>query len=207
MDWSNPILFHGDLNEEAFRTFENAQSLAVDTETLGLIERRDRLCLVQLSDEVGRIALVKINPAMEPVLLKTLLEDSRILKIFHFARFDMRFIWEHLGSMPGPVYCTKIASKIARTASGGHGLKDLTKALLGFELPKEEGTSDWGGDLYSPAQLEYAANDVRYLHQLKDRLESLLTREDREHLAHRSFDYLPTLVELDHFGWENVLEH
>ncbi len=179
--------------------------VAVDTETMGLDPRRDRLCLVQLSAGDGEAHLVHFpEPRYEAPNLRRLLADSRRLKLFHFARFDLAVLEHHLGIRCEPVYCTKIASKLARTYTDRHALKDLCRELLGVELAKEQQSSDWGAPELSEAQLRYAANDVLHLHALKDRLDAMLAREGRRELAEACFAFLPTRARLDLAGWRDV---
>ncbi len=178
--------------------------VAVDTETMGLNPLRDRLCLVQLSAGDGVCHLVQIpqGPVPRPAPnLKALLEDRGVTKLFHFARFDIAALRHHLGADCRPVYCTKIASRLTRTFTDRHGLKDLCKDLLGVDLSKQQQSSDWGADTLSPEQLEYAASDVRHLHALKQRLDLMLQREGRTALAQACFDFLPARAALDLAGW------
>ena len=178
--------------------------LAVDTETMGLNPMRDRLCLVQLSAGNGSCDLVQIpRGAREARNLKRLLEDSSVLKLFHFARFDVTALSHHLGIDCRPVYCTKIASRLVRTFTDRHGLKDLCKDLLGIELSKQQQTSDWGAEELSAEQLRYAASDVLHLHALKAKLDVMLERESRVELAESCFSFLPTRAELDLGGWSD----
>jgi ribonuclease D len=193
-------LHKGDLPPGRFA----GKTVAIDTETLGLNPHRDRLCLVQLSDGDGTAALVQISGDYDAPELKRLLADESVLKIFHYGRFDMAVLKHFLGVMPGPVYCTKIASKLARTYTDRHGLKDLCRELLGVELSKQQQSSDWGAAELSPEQLSYAASDVLYLHALRDRLDAMLRREGREHLARACFEFLPTRAELDLEGWAEI---
>jgi len=177
--------------------------VAIDTETMGLDPRRDRLCLVQLSSGDGNAHLVQISrDGQDCPNLKRLLTDPKILKLFHFARFDVGMVMEHLGVVTTPIYCTKIASKLVRTYTDRHGLKDLAKDLAGVDLSKQQQSSDWGADDLNEAQLAYAASDVLYLHQIKARLDEILIREGRMGLAQRCFDFLPTRAELDLKGWD-----
>jgi ribonuclease D len=177
-------------------------SVAVDTETLGLVPQRDRLCLVQLSRGDGTADLVQIAPGQrEAPNLVRLLRDPRIEKLFHFARFDMGILQKTFGIMPGPIYCTKIASKLARTYTDRHGLKDLVRELLGQEISKQQQSSDWGAPDLSEAQLAYAASDVLHLHAIRDKLDTMLQREGRFGLAVECFAFLPTRVRLDLQGW------
>jgi len=180
-------------------------TVAVDTESLGLSWMRDRLCLVQLSAGDGKSHLVQFAPGdYAAPNLKKMLADQAITKLFHFARADLGMLAHHLGVMPKPDYCTKIASVLARTYTEKHSLKDLAHDLLGIELSKEQQTSDWGAPQLTPEQLNYAATDVLYLHQIKAKLDNMLSREHRTHLAQAVFDFLPARVELDLAGWENV---
>nr|WP_245409505.1 ribonuclease H-like domain-containing protein [Methyloceanibacter sp. wino2] len=181
-----------------------AKAIAVDTETLGLNPHRDRLCLVQLSDGDGRAVLVQISPGDEAPELKRLLADDSVLKIFHYARFDVAVLKQYLGVDTAPIYCTKIASKLTRTYTDRHGLKDLCRELLGVELSKQQQSSDWGAETLSPEQLSYAASDVLYLHALKERLDTMLDREGRAHLARACFAFLPVRAELDLKGWSEM---
>ncbi len=185
-------------------------SVAVDTETMGLRPERDALCLVQLCAGDGKVHLVQLSrPHYEAPQLKKLLTDPDILKIFHYARFDLAMIRRYLGIMTAPVYCTKIASRLARTYTDRHGLKDLCKELLGLDLSKQQQSSDWGAQKLSDAQLAYAASDVLHLHALKDALEEMLAREGRKALAFACCSFLPTRVMLDLGGWadEDVFAH
>jgi len=179
--------------------------VAIDTETLGLNPNRDRLCLAQLSagDGVCHEVQFAADHYAAPNL-KKLLTDSRITKLFHFARFDIAMFRRYLGVDCKPVYCTKIASKLVRTYTDRHGLKDLVRELLGVELSKEQQSSDWGAADLTEKQLTYAASDVAYLHQLKTILDTMLARENRSHLARACFDFLPTRAELDLEGWEET---
>ena len=190
---SQIFVYQGDLPDNI--TFHDA--VAVDTETMGLNLHRDRLCLVQLSAGDGTAVLVQILPQTDCPNLKKLLTNQHILKIFHFARFDVAKILHDLGVVTTPVYCTKIASKLARTSSPSHSLKSLCHDLLNIDLQKEQQTSDWGAAELSEAQKQYAANDVLYLHQLKEKTENLLKREGRYHLAQACFQFLPIRAELD----------
>jgi ribonuclease D len=184
--------------------------VAIDTETLGLKPHRDRLCLVQLSAGDGNAHLVQIGPgAIEAPRLRALLADERLLKIFHFGRFDIAILAQALGIVAGPVYCTKIASKLTRTYTDRHGLKDLCKELLGIEISKQQQSSDWGAAQLTPEQLDYAAQDVLYLHRLKERFDALLAREGRTDLAEACFRFLPIRARLDLAGWDDtdIFEH
>jgi ribonuclease D len=180
-------------------------SIAVDTETLGLNPHRDRLCLVQLSTGDGTAHLVQIASGQNRAPnLEKVLRDRTITKIFHYARFDLGVLFKTFGLMAEPVWCTKIASKLVRTYTDRHGLKDLTRELLGVDLSKQQQSSDWGCENLSDAQLAYAASDVLYLHGLKEKLEARLAREARTALAEASFAYLPIRVALDLTGFAEV---
>ena len=179
--------------------------VAVDTETMGLNTHRDRLCLVQLSAGDGTCHVVRFRERRpEAPNLARLLEDPAVLKLFHFARFDMQILARALGVRVWPVFCTKIASRLARTYTDQHGLKDLCRELLDIDLSKQMQSSDWGRVELTPAQLRYAANDVLHLHRLADRLEDMLRREGRLELAQACFGFLPSRVRLDLKGWSEV---
>ena len=185
--------------------------VAVDTEAMGLVPGRDRLCLVQLSDGKGDEHLVRFargNDYSAP-RLKALLSDSNRLKIYHFARFDIGIMSAYLGVMAAPLYCTRTASRLVRTYTDRHGLKDLIKELLNVDISKQQQTSDWGADELTDAQRDYAASDVRYLHQLKAKLDERLAREGRTELAQACFDFLPTRALLDLAGWpeQDIFAH
>ena len=185
-------------------------SVAVDTETLGLVPRRDKLCLVQLSAGDGNAHLVQLDRASyDAPNLKALFTNPAVTKIFHYARFDVAVIKYYLGVDTAPLYCTKIASKLTRTYTDRHGLKDLVKELLGIELNKQQQSSDWGAHMLSDSQKQYAAQDVLYLHELKSRLDQMLSREGREAVARACFDFIPTRAALDLSGWteEDVFAH
>ena len=176
--------------------------VAIDTETLGLNPHRDRLCLVQLSFGDGDAELVQIAKGQTRAPnLEALLADPNILKLFHFARFDLAVLAKTFGFMPGPVYCTKIASKLTRTYTDRHGLKDLVRELVGVEISKQQQSSDWGAESLTEAQQAYAASDVLYLHQLKEKLDIMLAREGRADLASSCFQFLPARARLDLAGW------
>ena len=185
-------------------TVRFAGSVAVDSETMGLRFRRDELCVVQLSDGGGDAHVVQLDrKTYHCPNLKAVLTDPEVVKIFHFGRFDIAMFVLHLGVVTAPVYCTKIASKLARTYTDRHGLKDVTRELLNIELSKAQQSSDWGADTLSPEQLAYAASDVLNLHALRDRLNRMLEREGRMELAQASFDFLPWRARLDLAGWED----
>ena len=185
-------------------------AVAIDTETMGLDPRRDRLCVVQIAPGDGSADVVQIPPgrAGAPNLTR-LLADAGILKIFHFARFDLGALHNALGVMPAPVYCTKIASRLARTYTDKHGLKDLVREVLGIDLSKQQQLSDWGAAALTDAQVAYAAADVLHLHALKERLDAMLAREGRAELAAACFRFLPDRVRLDLAGWatEDIFAH
>ncbi len=193
-------LFRGDLPRGRF----GGRAIAVDTETLGLNPYRDRLCLVQVSEGDGRAVLAQFAGSYDAPELKRLLSDEGVLKIFHFGRFDMAVLKHHFGVMPRPVYCTKVASRLARTFTDRHGLKDLCKELLGIELSKQQQSSDWGAAELSQDQLNYAASDVLHLHALREKLDAMLRREGREGLARACFEFLPIRAELDLRGWSEI---
>lgn len=185
--------------------------IAIDTEAMGLVPGRDRLCLVQLSDGKGDEHLVRFRRGSDYSApnLKALLSDSNRLKLYHFARFDVGIMKAYLGIMASPLYCTRTASRLVRTYTDRHGLKDLVKELLNVDLSKQQQTSDWGADELSDAQREYAASDVRYLHALKGKLDERLEREDRGALAQACFDFLPARALLDIAGWpeQDIFAH
>jgi ribonuclease D len=192
-------LHRGDLPDLARYT----GAVAVDTETMGLEPARDRLCVVQLSPGDGSADVVQVGRDIGPAPnLKQLLGDPAKLKIFHFARFDIGMLCKWLGVMPQPVYCTKIASRLTRTYTDRHGLKDLVREVLNIDLSKQQQSSDWGSASLSEAQLAYAASDVLHLHGLRERLDAMLAREGRNALAQACFDFLPTRAKLDLGGWE-----
>jgi len=176
--------------------------VAIDCETMGLNPHRDRLCLVQLSSGDGHAHLVQIERGQsEAPNLARLLSDPAVLKLFHFGRFDIAVMYHAFGALAAPVYCTKIASKLVRTYTDRHGLKNLLQELLDIDISKQQQTSDWGAADLTGAQLDYAATDVLYLHRLKDRLDERLAREGRADLARAAFDFLPTRARLDLAGW------
>ena len=185
--------------------------IAVDTEAMGLVPGRDRLCLVQLSDGKGDEHLVRFSVGSDysAPRLKALLSDPQRLKLYHFARFDIGIMQAYLGIMAGPLYCTRTASRLVRTYTDRHGLKDLVKELLNIDVSKQQQTSDWGSPELSDAQRDYAASDVRYLHQLKEKLDERLARENRTALAQACFDFLPTRALLDLAGWpeQDIFAH
>ncbi len=184
--------------------------VAIDTETLGLNPLRDRLCVVQLSAGDGSADVVQmpVGDTSAPNLVR-LLSDPQRLKLFHYARFDLAVLFKTFGVMPQPAYCTKIASRLARTYTDRHGLKDIVKELLGVDLSKQQQSSDWGAETLTEAQVAYAASDVLHLHALRERLDEMLAREGREELAEACFHFLPTRVRLDLGGWaeEDIFAH
>ncbi|MDB5477189.1 MAG: ribonuclease [Phenylobacterium sp.] len=196
------FLHDGDIPADALA---GAAAVAIDSETMGLRLGRDPLCVVQLSDGQGDAHVVQLRrPGYEAPNLKRLLTDPAVTKIFHFGRFDIAMFWLHLGVVTAPVYCTKVASKIARTYTDRHGLKDVVKELLGVDLSKAQQSSDWGAAKLSDEQLAYAASDVLHLHALRTRLDEMLAREGRDGLARACFDFLPSRALLDVAGWEDI---
>ncbi|MEM9164027.1 MAG: ribonuclease H-like domain-containing protein [Cyanobacteria bacterium P01_F01_bin.4] len=198
-----------DIPSDLLDRYRGSSAIAVDTETMGLNPHRDRLCLIQLCDTEGYVSAVRIERGqMAAPNLKQLLESPQSLKIFHFARFDLATLKHYLGISVNPVFCTKIASKLARTYSPRHGLKELVRELQGIELDKTAQSSDWGNAAnLSDEQLAYAANDVRYLHEMSQQLTSMLKRENRWTLAQQCFNCLPTFVDLDLMQYKDVFEH
>lgn len=199
-------LHRGDLPDLA----RYRDSVAIDTETMGLHPHRDRLCVVQLSNGDGTADVVQILKGhADAPNLKALLADPGIVKIFHFARFDLAALCNAFGVMPQPVYCTKIASRLSRTYTDRHGLKDLVREVLNIDLSKQQQSSDWGSQSLSEAQLTYAASDVLHLHALRERLDAMLAREGRTELAQACFEFLPTRAKLDLQGWdtEDIFAH
>jgi ribonuclease D len=193
-------LHHNDLPEH----LEFGPILAIDTEAMGLKDGRDRLCVVQLSDGNGEAHLVRFSPGHYAAPhLSRLLSDPQKLKLLHYARFDMAIIKRYLNIMLQPVYCTKIASKIARTYTDRHGLKELAREIGGVEISKQQQSSDWGAEELTEAQCQYAANDVLHLHAIHAGLEAMLTREGRQHLLDPCLSFLPHRVELDLAGWND----
>ncbi len=201
-------LHKGDLPD----SFRPASVVAIDTETLGLNPHRDRLCLVQLSNGDGTADLVQVprgaSAASAPNLVR-MLADPNVVKLFHFARFDVAVLGHTFGVAVAPVFCTKIASRLTRTYTDRHGLKDLVKELVGVDLSKQQQSSDWAAEDLTEAQLQYAASDVLYLHACKDKLEAMLARDGRAALARSCFDFLPTRAMLDLSGWaeEDIFAH
>ncbi|MBR9781809.1 MAG: ribonuclease D [Rhodospirillales bacterium] len=195
------FLHHGDLPDR----LDLGKTVAIDSETMGLNPHRDRLCVVQLSAGDGDAHLVKFDGEnYEAPNLKKLLADQSVLKLFHFGRFDIAVMDKYLGVRCAPVYCTKIASKLVRTYTDRHGLKDLVRELVGINLDKQQQSSDWGSSDLSDEQIAYAASDVLYLHKAKEELDRRLAREGRTELAQACFDFLPTRATLDLAGWEET---
>jgi ribonuclease D len=191
-------LHKGDLPDSA----DYGESVAIDTETLGLVPRRDRLCVVQLSRGDGTADIVQIARGQSRAPnIERLLADTRVTKLFHFARFDVAILLETFGVAAAPIYCTKIASKLARTYTDRHGLKDLARELLGIDLSKQQQSSDWGASTLTEAQLAYAAADVLHLHALRECLDAMLRREGRHEIAEACFGFLPARARLDLMGW------
>ena len=198
----NALLHQGDLPDHAF---EGVAEIAVDSEAMGLNVRRDPLCVVQLRGPEGEAHLVQLDrTTFAAPNLKRLLTDPAVLKIFHFGRFDIAMFQVWLGVVTAPVYCTKIASRLARTYTDRHGLKDVTRELLGVDISKAQQSSDWGAARLSPEQIAYAASDVANLHALKAKLDAMLEREGRAELARACFDFLPHRAMLDAAGWDEV---
>jgi ribonuclease D len=198
-----------DLSDAALTQYLASEAIAVDTETMGLLPQRDRLCLVQLCNPEGKVTAIRILKGQtQAPNLKTLLEATNVLKVFHFARFDVATLRYHLGIHVQPVFCTKIASKLARTYTNRHGLKDVVQELEKIELDKTAQSSDWGNAAnLSEAQLSYAANDVRYLLSVQQKLTAMLEREERWQLAQECFLVLPTIVSLDLLQFKDLFEH
>ncbi len=195
-----PILHRNDLPADV----DLGSVIAVDTETMGLKTHRDRLCLVQLCSGDGQAHLVQLVDGYDAPNLKTLMADPNRLKLFHFARFDIAAIQAYLGVVTTPVYCTKIASRLVRTFTDRHGLKDLVRDLCGVEISKQQQSSDWGAETLTAEQLKYAASDVLYLHAMREKLDEMLAREGRTELAQACFDFLPTRAALDLAGWDEI---
>jgi ribonuclease D len=201
-------LHRGDLPD--LSAYNGKSAVAIDTETMGLEPHRDRLCVVQLSPGDGSADVVQIGAGQTRAPnIERLLADRSIVKLFHFGRFDLGVLAKAFGVMAGPVYCTKIASRLARTYTDKHGLKDLTRELLGVELSKQQQSSDWGAGALTDAQVAYAATDVLHLHALRERLDAMLAREGRKDLADACFRFLPDRVRLDLAGWakEDIFSH
>ncbi len=191
-------VYRGDLPDD----LDLGPTVAIDCETMGLNPKRDRLCVVQLSSGDGNAHLVQVakGQSSAPNLCR-MLEDPNVLKLFHFGRFDIAAMFETFGALTAPVYCTKIASRLVRTYTDRHGLKNLLQELLSVDISKQQQSSDWGAKKLSKAQIEYAASDVLYLHRLRDSLNQMMIREDRMEMAQSCFDFLPTRAKLDLAGW------
>ena len=180
-------------------------AIAVDTETMGLKSGRDRLCLVQMADAKGTVHLIQIEKNQKLAKnLEKIMTDENVLKIFHYARFDIGVLYRNLNFMTRNIYCTKIASKLARTFSQSHGLKNLVKEILGIDISKEQQSSYWGTDALDENQINYAKQDVLYLHQIKQHLDDILKREDRYEIFEKTCHFLPARCELDNMGWEDI---
>lgn len=194
-------LYQGDLPDD----LDLGPIVAIDCETMGLNPHRDRLCLIQMSSGDGHTHLVQVAKAQTTAPnLSRMLEDPEVLKLFHFGRFDIAAMYNAFGALTAPVYCTKIASKMVRTYTDRHGLKNLLQELLGIDISKHQQSSDWGAETLTDAQLEYAASDVLYLHRLRDVLNERLAREGRTEMAQACFDFLPTRAKLDLAGWPEI---
>ena len=211
-----PQVARGDLTEEQLQAHLASPDLAVDTETMGLVTLRDRLCVVQLCDRAGRATLVQIpRESLDPRIplvaraprLKRLLEEPRILKVLHFARFDVAAVRYYLGIEMAPIYCTRTASKLIRTYTERHGLKDVALELLDVEMDKAARHTDWSSPDLTPEQIRYAISDVTMLLPLMDRLEAMLEREGRRQLARQCFGVIPVLAQLDILGYQDLFEH
>ncbi|MBD2193988.1 MULTISPECIES: ribonuclease H-like domain-containing protein [Calothrix] len=198
-----------DLSDAALTQYLKSEAIAVDTETMGLLPQRDRLCLVQLCNPEGQVTAIRIAKGQTTAPnLKKLLEAANVLKVFHFARFDVATLQHNLGISVKPIFCTKIASKLARTYTNRHGLKDVVQELEKVELDKSAQSSDWGNaDHLSTEQLSYAANDVRYLLSVQQKLIAMLKREERWQIAQECFQALPTIVSLDLMQFKDIFEH
>jgi ribonuclease D len=194
-------LYRGDLPDG----LELGPVVAIDCETMGLVPQRDRLCLIQMSGGDGNCHLVQILPGQtEAPNLCRMLTDPNVLKLFHFGRFDIAALYHTFGALAAPVYCTKIASKLVRTFTDRHGLKYLLQDLVGVDISKQQQMSDWGAETLTPAQLDYAASDVLYLHRLKAELDKMLAREGRTAMAQACYDFLPARAQLDLIGWPEI---
>jgi ribonuclease D len=209
MSDDNFLVCDRDLADGVLERYLAAPAVAIDTETMGLLPQRDRLCLVQICDPTGYVTVIRIaRKQTEAPKLKQLLEKTDITKVFHFARFDVAQLSYHLDIAVQPIFCTKIASKLARTYTNKHGLKELVQELEKVELDKTSQSSDWGNaDQLSDAQLSYAANDVRYLLPTRSKLITMLQREERWDLAQKCFQTIPVIVELDLMQYQGIFEH
>lgn len=203
-----PVVLQGDLNEDFMEAFQKDDKLAVDCEMMGLNPRRDRLCVVQISDSKNKVALVQILPGQSQAPgIKSLFESKEITKVFHFARMDMTFLRARLGIQVQNVFCTKIASKLARTYTDKHGLKELIREFFEENIDKKNQSSDWGKKILTKDQVDYASTDVRYLISLSSILTEMMVREGRLDLAERCFQFLQTQVELDLLEMNHIFEH
>jgi ribonuclease D len=202
-----PLLVQGDLPEQAARELAATGEVGLDCEMMGLNPVRDRLCTVQIGSEKSTPYVIQVREDQGAPRLKELLENDSVVKIFHFARIDIRYIKERLGIDTRNIFCTKIASRLARTYTDRHGLKELVREFIGDQLDKTNQSSDWGREDLTSEQLRYAADDVVYLFRLKKILTEMLKREGRYELAQVSFEYLPTLIELDRLGYEHIFDH
>jgi ribonuclease D len=211
-----PEIVRGDLTEEQLKAYLSTEAVAVDTETLGLQHMRDRLCVVQLCDRQGRAVLVQISremldpsraPETRSPRLKRLMEDPRVLKVFHFARFDLAALRHNLGMVVDPIYCTRTASKLIRTYTERHGLKDIALELLDVEMNKAVRHTDWASPDLTPEQVRYAISDVTLLMPLMDRLDVMLEREGRKELSRQCFKVIPVMAQLDLLGYDLLFEH
>ncbi|MEM7183395.1 MAG: ribonuclease D [Spirochaetota bacterium] len=204
----NPKLFQGDLDESTFQIYEKEAVLSIDCEMMGLNPRRDRLCVIQMCDSSNNFSVVQVLPGQtEAPFLKKLFENPNITKIFHFARMDVTFLWAHLGIVTNPVFCTKIASKLARTYTDRHGLKENIREFFGENMDKKNQSSDWGKKTLSQDQIEYACDDVKFLIALKSKLTEMLIRERRYELAKKCFDFIFTYAEMDYLEMKEIFEH
>ena len=205
---NNIKLFENDLDQESLEHYLNQEQIAVDCEMMGLNIKRDRLCLVQIGDEKQKISLVKIAQGQQDAPnLKKLFEEDKVLKLFHYARTDLAFLKYYLDINVEKVFCTKVASKLARTYTDKHSLRELTKEIVGKELRKDQQTSDWGAATLTPEQIKYAANDVVHLIEIYKELRKMLVRESKLQLAHDCSDFILTFSELDIAGYKDLFEH
>jgi ribonuclease D len=205
-------IFDEDISDDMLKHYLTQEFITVDTETRGLNVRRDRLCMVQIADQDGTISLIRFTdrsklPVTGQTKLRKLLEAPNVLKVLHFARFDLNVLKYYLAAQVKPIWCTKIASKLVRTYTDRHSLKDLARELLGMEMDKSDQSSDWAREDLSESQLQYAANDVRLLVPIYLKMKTLIEREGLTELAHRLFGFVEVICELDFRGWNNVFEH
>ncbi len=204
---NSPLVLQEDLTEKAFSALSKVKEVAVDCEMMGLEVRRDRLCVVQIATENGLCFIVQINEQNEAANLRHILTDENIVKVFHFARMDMLFLKERLGIEVKNVYCTKIASRLARTYTDRHGLKDIVREFVQENMDKSQQNSDWGRTTLKPEQIRYAVSDVLHLFIVKKRLDEILLREGRRELVQKLFDFLPVRCELDLLSFKDIFEH